>query len=182
MTRNDILLKQISRQMSRILRHQADHLHMGIDPEGFVPLASLLAHVRKTIPEATETLIRAVVDTVDPQKQRFSIVGDDIRANYGHSITTRIHYPAEEPPTILYHGTSDVTKEKILQEGLWPMGRQFVHMTVDMALARQVGGRHGKPCVILVNAARAWRDGIVFHNANRGFWLAEVIPAVYLSG
>jgi RNA:NAD 2'-phosphotransferase (TPT1/KptA family) len=30
--------------------------------------------------------LRAVVDTVEPDKQRFSIVDDEIRANYGHSI------------------------------------------------------------------------------------------------
>jgi putative RNA 2'-phosphotransferase len=181
MTMNDDLLKRISKHMSWVLRHQADQLGLDIDPEGFVRLEELLTHVRQAIPEATETMVRTVVDTVEPQKQRFSIVDDCIRANYGHSIEPRIAYPAVRPPTVLYHGTSEKTKDNILMEGLRPMNRQFVHLTVDIGLARQVGSRHGKPCVILVDAERAWSDGVAFHHANRGFWLVAALPPQYLS-
>lgn len=181
MVRSDDFLKRVSKQMSWILRHQADRLGLDIDPEGFVRVETLLAHVKEAIPDATEAVIEAVVDTVEPQKQRFSIVDGYIRANYGHSMASRVAYPAERPPAVLYHGTSEKTKESVLKEGLRPMGRQFVHMTTDIALARQVGGRHGKPCVILVEAERAWNDGVAFHHANRGFWLAATIPGKYLS-
>ena len=48
--------------------------------------------------------------------------------------------------------------------------------------AKQVGSRHGGRVVILrVDALRAARDDIPFYQGNENTWLAERIPAAYLS-
>jgi putative RNA 2'-phosphotransferase len=43
-----------------------------------------------------------------------------------------------------------------------------------------VGGRHGKPVVLTVNAGRMRKDGMAFYLSANGVWLTEVVPASYL--
>jgi putative RNA 2'-phosphotransferase len=174
-------LKKLSKQMSWILRHQAEQFDLKVDAEGYVQIEDLLTLLRETMPDASVEQMQMVIDTVEPHKQRFSIIDGYIRANYGHSLESGIEYEATEPPTVLFHGTTIAAKSKILELGLLPMNRQFVHLTTDVVLAKQVGGRHGTPCLLRVDAARAYRDGCSFYNANRGFWLIASVPACYLS-
>lgn len=75
-------LRAISKAMSWALRHEAERLQLMIDPKGYVPLAELIdavnAHAHL---DAVEADVQKVVQDGDSGKQRFSIVGDCIRAN-----------------------------------------------------------------------------------------------------
>jgi putative RNA 2'-phosphotransferase len=175
-------LKALSKQLSWILRHEAERLNLAIDPEGYVRLDELLGVIRRDNPEVKEADIRAAVEEVEQRKQRFSIAGEWIRANYGHSLTMRIAQEVAVPPDELFHGTTVAALEIILREGLQPMQRQYVHLTLDTDLARSVGSRHGKACLVRVDARQARAAGVVFYRANRSFWLAEQVPAAFLRG
>ena len=111
---------------------------------------------------------------------RLSILAGEIRANYGHSLVGRVEYPAEEPPPVLWHGTSNRSLAGIVERGILPMKRQYVHLTLDRELAARIGARHGKACIVKVHAARAHAEGVVFYRANDSFWLANEIAAAYL--
>jgi len=174
-------LKSLSKQMAWILRHEAERLGMQIDPEGYVSMEELLAVLRRTDAQVTEEMVRAVVGEMEQRKQRFGILGDGIRANYGHSLEMRIEHTQAAPVEVLFHGTTIAAQPNILLEGLRPMQRQYVHLTPDAALARLVGSRHGKPSLLSVDAARAHAEGVAFFKANRNFWLAAYVPAQYLS-
>jgi putative RNA 2'-phosphotransferase len=128
----------------------------------------------------TETDIVAVVETLEPDKRRFSIVDGDIRANYGHSLAERIVHVAAEPPEILCHGTHENAVRSVLRDGLAPMKRQYVHLTGDRELAARVGARRGKPVLLDVAAGDAHRDGVRFYRANEAFWLVDAVPPRYL--
>jgi putative RNA 2'-phosphotransferase len=174
-------LLALSKLMSLILRHQPDQFGVVLDGEGYTPLNDLLDAIRRTRPDVSIDDLRAVVERVEPRKQRYSIAGEDIRANYGHSLSGKILHRAAHPPDILLHGTAEASVGDILTVGLRPMSRQYVHLTEDRSLALKVGGRHGKPRLISVDAERAYREGVAFYVANRSFWLAEEVPAKYLS-
>jgi len=174
------LLKRVSKRMALLLRHSPDGAGLVLDPEGFVPLDDLTAALKRTMPEVDVDAVRAVVELVEPHKQRYSIVGDWVRANYGHSTTDRIQHVPAAPPDLLFHGTSTGAVPRILEGGLQPMGRQYVHLTPDRALAASVGARHGRPCLVQVDARAAHRAGIVFFQANFSFWLALAVPPAYL--
>jgi putative RNA 2'-phosphotransferase len=107
-------------------------------------------------------------------------VGDCIRSNYGHSLSVDIDHPVVTPPEILYHGTAAKGALLILQEGMKPMQRQFVHLTTDIKLAKAVGGRHGLPVVMTVYAERAHLAGIEFRKANGMFWLCKFVPVEFI--
>lgn len=117
-----------------------------------------------------------------PGKRRYEIEAGRIRARYGHSVPERVEHPAAEPPAVLYHGTSAAVVGAILRDGLRPMGRQYVHLSADVPTARQVGSRRrGAVAVLVVAAARAHADGVAFYDAGRGVWLADAVPAAYLT-
>ncbi len=168
-------LKRLSKQLSRLLRHQGDSL--GVDPEGFVAVDTVLRHLPQGV---TLDDILAVIANVDPHKQRFTLIDGDIRANYGHSLASAIAYARATPPATLYHGTSSGNLETIFSTGLQPMLRQFVHLTVAPELARQIGQRHGPPVVLAIDAGAAHAEGVVFHHPNEGFWLVRHLPPRFL--
>ena len=105
-----------------------------------------------------------------------------IRAIYGHSAPDRVVKQAAVPPSLLYHGTDSDAADKILSEGLKPMTRQYVHLSLDQHTAREVGARKDShPVILQVRAADASRSGVAFYEGNELVWLADYIPAVFIS-
>lgn len=108
-----------------------------------------------------------------------------IRCNQGHSIDwIEMDYKVAIPPEILYHGTSIGFLNAILKEGLKPMRRQKVHISADYETAVNVGNRkqkHGDTIILQVHAGEFVRDGGLFYLAENEVWLADEIPAKYLS-
>ncbi len=173
--------KQLSKFLSLVLRHEPEKIGLVLGDEGFVPLAEFVTAVnrQKAYGWVTEAPIREVVAASD--KQRFEIVDGRIRARYGHSVEEAVTYPEVEPPEILYHGTTPQAAALILQEGLKPMQRQYVHLssTPDMAdvVARR---RTNRPVILIVRAREAWQAGVKFHNPEPRLYLATPIIASFV--
>ena len=70
--------------------------------------------------------------------------------------------------------------DTILEQGLLPMSRQYVHLSTDMRTAINVGTRHGRPSIFTVSAQDMHRNGIEFFKADNGVWLTKNVPVVYL--
>lgn len=172
---------RLSKLMTFLLRHQPGRFGLSLDAAGFVPLDDLVAAMRPRYPEVSRADILQVVATDDRDKQRFSVRGQTIRANYGHSTAQRIQHVEGTPPELLYHGTSTDSLGRIRHAGLLPMGRQYVHLTADVDLALRIGARHGEACVVRVEAARAQADGYRFYVASDTLWLVERLPPYYLA-
>lgn len=173
----------LSKAMSKALRHQPERLGITLASDGSVALAELVSALNRRggwPRELTEADVMQVVE--HGTKQRFAVEDGRVRARYGHSVPLAISYEPAEPPAVLYHGTSETSAQSIMVEGLRPMGRQVVHLSADVETALQVGRRHGGKTVILqVDASRAARDGIRFYRGNDSTWLADAVPATYLS-
>jgi len=84
------------------------------------------------------------------------------------------------PPDVLYHGTAQGCVEAILQMGLSKMSRHHVHLSRDLAIAKAVGARHGKPVVFAVDAAAMHQAGYIFYCSENGVWLVDHVPPEYL--
>lgn len=179
----DINYVSLSKTMSKALRHQPERLGITLAPDGSVKINVLIRALNRCggwPRRITEADIMQVVE--HGSKQRFAVENGRIRARYGHSIALDKAYVAAEPPAVLYHGTSQRFLDSILDKGLLPMDRQVVHLSTDVETAQLVGRRHGGHTVILqVDAARAVREGIRFYRGNDSTWLADTVPARYLS-
>jgi putative RNA 2'-phosphotransferase len=173
---------ELSRVMSHALRHQPWIYELELDGDGWVPLETLLLSLRRLGP-GWEQLDRSDVQRMvdGASKRRHQIAGDRVRALYGHSLPGRLAKDPAEPPSQLYHGTDYAAAQAIKAEGIRPMGRQFVHLSVDVATAEEVGLRKSRaPIVLAVDAQAAYGEGVAFFVGNEAVWLADSIPAKYV--
>ena len=69
----------------------------------------------------------------------------------------------------------------MLRSGLKPRDRQYVHLSVSAEEAESVARRHDSaPAIIVVDAQGAHGDGVRFYKSGPLF-LAENVPAKFLS-
>lgn len=115
------------------------------------------------------------------EKKRHEIKENSIRALYGHSILMKIVKEEAIPPKVLYHGTAHNFLSKILNNGLSPMSRQYVHLSEDIKTANLVGKRKDKhPIILVINTENARAEGIKFYLGNEKVWLADSIPSEFI--
>lgn len=187
--------RRLSKTVAHALRHApADY---GLDPDaaGWVDVRALLDALREKRPAwagLTGDDLAWMIEASD--KRRYEIRGGRIRALYGHSYPVASGDP-ELPPEHLYHGTPPRSAERILAEGLRPMGRHRVHLSVDVRDAVAVGKRRSpEPAVLRVRAAGAHDAGVAFYPSASALagrrpdggreldriWLAEAIPPRFI--
>ncbi len=135
----------ISKALSHALRHEPWLYELELDDEGWAPLDAVVAALRDER-EEWRGLLRADVERVieTSSKRRHEISGERIRAMYGHGVPGRLRRDPASPPAILFHATSPDAARIIVNDGLKPMSRQYVHLSVDPATAREVGGRKSR--------------------------------------
>ena len=175
-------LVQLSKQISYVLRHEPWLYELELDEEGWVPLEELIDALTKSninwqgISEKDITLM-----IEQSEKKRHEIFQSKIRALYGHSIPGKLVKENRIPPEFLYHGTSSEFIDEIIKHGLLPMNRQYVHLSVDVGMAKDVGKRKSKtPIILTIKASLANKNGINFYRGNELVWLADQIPPSFI--
>jgi len=171
---------RISKFLSLVLRHQPETIGVVLDENGWTPVTTLLEKMQAAGTTINLPLLKEVVAT--NSKQRFAFSEDEsmIRANQGHSVGIDLAFEPIEPPTVLYHGTSEHVVAAILKEGLQKRSRHHVHLSADVQTVRAVGQRYGKPVVLIVAALQMHKEGYPFYQSANGVWLTEHVPPVYL--
>lgn len=172
----------LSKAVAHALRHQPWLYELELDEAGWTPIDHLVDALRGHSPRWS-TLTRAeLVRMVETQaKARYEIEGEHIRACYGHSLPGRIVARAATPPARLFHGTAPQTARTILDQGLWPMARQYVHLSADRDTAASVGRRKAsRPVILVVDSDGAHAAGVRFWHGNEQVWLAEHVPPRFL--
>lgn len=174
----------LSKKISHALRHEPWLYELELDDEGWVSVETLLAVLRQERPESADVQEADLNHMIESSnKRRHEIKDGRIRALYGHSVPQKLKKTPSAPPEILLHGTSPETAKIIKEEGIRPMGRQYVHLSVDIETALQVGRRKGPtPVILKVEAGKAHKAGIAFYEGNEIVWLADFVPPEYIGG
>lgn len=178
--RTDVAL---SRTVSHALRHEPWLYELELDEEGWAPVDQLLFALREGSAELA-SLDRTSLEQrlARSPKKRHEISGDRIRALYGHSVPGKVAKTPADPPAILFHGTAPGVWSLVQDEGLLPMGRQFVHLSVDTGTAKAVGRRKASDALVLqVDARAAASAGVPFYQGNDLVWLADKVPREFVS-
>lgn len=69
----------------------------------------------------------------------------------------------------------------IKEKGITPQNRQYVHLTVDIETAYQVGKRRdSEPVILKISALEACNEGISFYCGNQRVWLADLVANKYI--
>ncbi len=165
---------RISKFLSGLLRHYPEKFGIKLDRYGFADISEVLQIIN------IDRLTLEAIVALD-KKNRFEIVGNKIRARYGHSIDIDHRWSeSENVPAILYHGTSPKNVESILRIGLLPMRRREVHLSESIADAIEVGKRHSKnPAILIINAEKMIRDGYEIRKKGK-VYTTDFVPRDYL--
>lgn len=169
-----------SKFLSLVLRHEPARIGITLDGAGWTDVDALLATSAAHGVAITRDELLQIVATSDKQRFALSADGARIRANQGHSVDVELELAPAAPPAVLYHGTVDRFLESIRAQGLIKGERHHVHLSADLATAQKVGGRRGKPVVLVVRAADMVAAGHTFYVSQNGVWLTDAVPATFV--
>lgn len=174
-------LEELSKEISYALRHAPWEYELEMDEEGWVSVEQMLDALHRTgkWSNIREADLKEMIEK--SEKKRHELADGKIRAFYGHSVPMKILKEKKVPPNILFHGTARRFLQSIMENGLLPQGRQYVHLSQDVETAKTVGSRHDdKPCILVIDAKSAWNEGVNFYIGNEKVWLADQVPAKYI--
>lgn len=177
MSRN---LVRLSKFLALILRHQPQKVGLTLDENGWADIDELIRCCDQHGTKFTKDILNQIVSSDDKQRYKISDDGTKIRANQGHSVQVDLQLQPTTPPALLYHGTAERFINSIMQQGLKPQSRQYVHLSTDIETATKVGSRHGKVAILEVDSARMQADGNLFYISENGVWLTDHVPSTYL--
>ncbi len=147
-----------------------------LDEEGFVDLDELVSKVKLSFHGVDVGFLRRLVE--ESGRRRFEIVGNRIRALYGHSLPVYLRLEEDRRVEWLYHGTTSEAADVILEKGLQPMKRIWVHLSPTIDIALQVGKRRRSgPVILVVDCVEARKAGFKFHMASDQVYLCKFVPA-----
>ena len=173
-------LEKLSVFISLILRHKPETIGIQLDEHGWANVDELISGISSTGRKIDMEILEEIVRADNKQRYSFNENKTLIRANQGHSIPVDVELKEQQPPQILYHGTASRFLDSIMQEGLKPMSRLYVHLSSDMETAMKVGKRHGEPVVLKINSEEMCNDGIKFYLSENGVWLAKSVAKKYI--
>jgi len=180
---SDRELDSLGRIMAGVLRHFPEKLGVNVDGHGWVDISAFVDAVgigRSGFNWLREFHVEAIALT--DQKGRYQIDGGMIRATYGHTIDVRLDdLPAAEIDAFYY----PVTEEEIdiiLEGGLNPIDRKYVHLSGSIEKAVEAGKvRTQDPLILRIDGAKAKEDNVMIYHAGKDVYVTERIDAKYIS-
>lgn len=166
--------RRISKLLSLILRHRPEEFSLQLDAYGFGSLDEVVAAIQSRYEEAGEEDIRSLVG--DARQQRFEIVDDKIRALYAHSFFVEMDGEPMAPPERLFMGSTRQLTQGYMKEGVKPVDRYYVHLSLTREAAAERSREDEIPLVLEILAQKAQEQGIEFYTRGQVV-LALEIPA-----
>jgi putative RNA 2'-phosphotransferase len=167
----------LSKLLALFLRHRPEEAGLQIDAHGFVPLAEVLKALQERYPEVREADIRRLVEGASPP--RFEIGDRGIRALYGHSFYVELDGEPAQVPELLYMGCLRKEVQRFRAEGIKPVDRYYVHLSLTRESAAERSHQPGDPCVIEILAAQAQAAGHQFYRRGEVL-LTLALPARFV--
>jgi len=168
----------LSKFLSLILRHKPKEFNIQLSSDGFVNILNVVDVASKYYRWVTPKHIEAIAFL--DSRERFEIINGMVRAKYGHSIPVNIKYPEALNVQVLYHGTSEENLKNILEEGVKPRQRLYVHLTSSIEDAWINARRKGKPVVLVIDAEGMIKNKFKIFKASRNIYLTKFIPSIYI--
>lgn len=169
-----------SKFLSLVLRHDPRVIGLALDANGWANITELLSKATAHGTAISIDELSEIVATNEKKRFDWDTAANRIRANQGHSIEIDLDLSSATPPEELFHGTGVQNEASILAKGLLRGTRHHVHLSSDIATARIVGSRHGKPLLFRVSSGEMHRLGLHFFLSKNGFWLTDEVPPAFL--
>lgn len=176
--------EKLSKIVSHALRHKPEDYHLKLSKNGWVSIDELVNSIRANFIEYSDLESIDIIKLVSAAtKMRHEISNGQIRALHGHSLGIETDSQPLMPPAKLFHATALKYWNKIKNDGLDKMKRNYVHLSVHMQDAIEVAKKKYKNIVLLqIDAIKASEEGILFYSNDRNLiWLCKHIPPQYIS-
>ena len=173
-------IKHKSKFLSLILRHKPEEISLSLDENGWAVINELIEKSKAKKVYFDIDILTEVVETNNKKRFTFNEDKTKIRANQGHSIDIDLNLEPMEPPTELYHGTAIANVDSIRKSGIEKRKRQHLHLSHELDTAKNVGSRHGKPIILVIDSKQMYEDGCLFYFSKNGVWLTEYIDPKYI--
>lgn len=164
--------RHLSRAMSFELRHGEVVL---LDRSGWAYMAAVADALNRAGLNTNKAELAAVAGAVDEKRFEMHDNGRRVRARYGHTRPVDINYPVVTGDKRVFHGTPSASLDAILEEGLQPRGRLWVHLSDNAAQAVLTAKRHG-PGVLLALDYKPGRAVALHHAGGSTYLAASVMP------
>jgi len=152
---------------------------MEMDRHGFVDVDELVGKLEERFPIDKKILFEI---TERSDRRRFEIIGNKIRALYGHTIPVELELEENRIVKVLYHGTTLGAAYKIMKEGLKPMKRRWVHLSPTREVAMEVGQRRtNSPVILKIDVEAARNSGMRFYKATDKVYVCDAILPRYIA-
>lgn len=172
----------LGRTMAGVLRHFPERYNLEMDEHGFVDLKSFINAVQfrqKRFKWLRSHHILAMIDT-DP-KGRYQFRDGRIRATYAHSIDVDLDLPTRDVPDELYYPSTKEELDILLETGLKPTDRRWVHLSRTYESATEAGRVRDPFPVIMKIDTVAMRDaGHTIMKAGTTVYLCTEVPPEFL--
>lgn len=180
---NDQEMDVLGRTMAGVLRHFPERFGLEMDPHGWVDLRDFITALQirhRRFRFLKPHHILAIIQT-DP-KGRYQFQDGKIRATYGHSVDLDLDLPTDGIPATLYYPTTEEECGILLEMGLKPSDRKWVHLSGSVESAYEAGKvRTNLPVILRVNAAKAVSEGVVIMKAGKTVYLTKEVGSEYIT-
>ncbi len=170
---------RLSQLISHALRHHPDRFFVELSVDGFTFVKDLVHGLSKHLGYYVSE--GEVLDVIRVEGgSRYTVLGDRVRAEYGHSQPVVIPRELAVPPEFLYHGTLVEYVSEIERKGLLRHNLHYVHLSATREQAEEAGSRRGENALVVVEAFKAYEGGVQFFEASDEVWLADFVPSKFL--
>jgi len=182
---NEWEIEVISRTMSGILRHFPEKFSVEMDEHGWVSIYDMVYVLKKKdrkLGWLRRHHLEALVITDQKGRYQVDINNKTIRSTYGHTIDVDLSdLPTDNIPEKLYYPTSEEEKDIILEIGLKPSDRKWIHLSRTYEDA-YIAGRHRieNPVVLEIDRKNMNDDDIEVYRASNMVYLVKEVPLNYL--
>ncbi len=180
---SDRELDSLGRIMAGALRHFPDKIGIMVDGHGWVDIAEFVESVgvsRSGFQWLRDHHVEAIALT-DP-KGRYQVDGGMIRATYGHTIDIRLDDLALAEIDEFFYPVTEEEIDIILEGGLNPIDRKYVHLSGNMDKAIEAGKvRTEAPLILRIDGKKAKEDGVKIYHAGKEVYVTDRIDAKYIS-
>ena len=114
------------------------------------------------------------------EKGRYEVRGGMVRATYAHTVEIELDLPTDLIPDLLFYPCSADELDVLLEAGIKPGGRRWVHLSKTVTTACNAGRvHHAHPLIIEVDTIQMQADGNTVYRAGTTVYLTEDVPSEY---
>ncbi len=183
---NDWEVTAVSRMLAGILRHFPHKFGVLLDDRGWAYISDIVRGIKrkhKNMRWLRNHHIEGLILTDPKGRYQYDPEKGRVRATYGHSLKVDLSdLPQENIPDVLYYPATKEEAQFIVETGLKPSDRQWVHLSKGYRDA-YVAGRHrvDDPVVLEIRAKEAAEAGYTIYRAAKTVYITKEIPAEFVS-